>query len=79
MMIITAFVGSVYAEPHEVSINHDLLDNALPSKDTARLSLLALGVIGIPVLVGLIGVTHIGAGIIYDLRGGLCQRRTDVL
>jgi hypothetical protein len=68
MMIITAFVGSVYVEPHGVGINHDLLDNALPSKDTARLSLLALGVIGIPVLVGLIGVAHIGEGITYDRR-----------
>jgi len=52
----------------------DLLDNALPNRDTARLNLLALGVIGIPVLVGLIGVAQryfgasIGEGIIYDLR-----------
>ena len=52
----------------------DLLDNALPNGDTARLNLLALGVIGIPVLVGLIGVaqryfsSNIGEGIIlrYD-------------
>jgi len=52
----------------------DLLDNALPSRDTARLNWLALGVIGVPVLVGLIGVAQryfsarIGEGIIYDLR-----------
>ncbi len=55
----------------------DLLDNALPNKDTARLNLLALGVISIPILVGLIGVTQryfsagIGEGIIYDLRRSL--------
>jgi ATP-binding cassette subfamily B protein len=55
----------------------DLLDNALPNRDTARLNLLALGVIGIPVLVGLIGVAQryygslIGEGIIYDLRRSL--------
>jgi ATP-binding cassette subfamily B protein len=55
----------------------DLLDNALPNGDTARLNLLALGVIGIPVLVGLIGVaqryfgSNIGEGIIYDLRRSL--------
>ena len=52
----------------------DLLDDALPNRDTAQLNLLALGVIGIPVLVGLIGVAQryfgasIGEGIIYDLR-----------
>ncbi len=52
----------------------DLLDNALPDRDTARLNLLALGVVGIPVLVGLVGVgqrylsARIGEGVIYDLR-----------
>jgi len=55
----------------------DLLDHALPQRDTARLNLLALGVIGIPVLVGLLGVAErylsarIGEGIIYDLRCAL--------
>jgi len=55
----------------------DLLDNALPNRDVARLNLLALGVIGIPVLVGLVGVAQrylgasIGEGIIYDLRRAL--------
>jgi ATP-binding cassette subfamily B protein len=52
----------------------DLLDNALPNHDVARLNWLALGVIGIPILVGLIGVAQryfgasIGEGIICDLR-----------
>ena len=52
----------------------DLLDNALPNGDVARLNWLALGVIGIPLLVGLIGVAQryfgagIGEGIICDLR-----------
>lgn len=55
----------------------DLLDNALPNGDMVRLNLLALGVIGIPILVGLIGVaqryfgSRIGEGIIYDLRRSL--------
>ena len=55
----------------------DLLDNTLPNGDTTRLNLLALGVIGIPVVVGLIGVaqryfgSNIGEGIIYDLRRSL--------
>lgn len=52
----------------------DLLDNALPNRDVMRLNLLALGVIGIPILTGFIGVAqryfsaNIGEGIIYDLR-----------
>jgi ATP-binding cassette subfamily B protein len=55
----------------------DLLDNALPQGDMARLNLLALGIIGIPVLTGLMGVAQrylgskIGEGIIYDLRRAL--------
>lgn len=52
----------------------DLIDNVLPSGDLARLNLLALGMIGIPILSGLIGVgerylsARVGEGIIYDLR-----------
>jgi len=55
----------------------DLLDNTLPNQDAARLNLLALGVVGIPILVGLIGVAQrylgasIGEGIIFDLRCAL--------
>lgn len=55
----------------------DLLDNTLPNKDMTRLNWLALGVIGIPILVGLIGVAQrlfgarIGEGIICDLRQAL--------
>ncbi|MBN1641477.1 MAG: ABC transporter ATP-binding protein [Anaerolineae bacterium] len=52
----------------------DLLDNALPNKDAARLNLLALGLFGLPVLTGLIQVaqrylsSNVGEGIICDLR-----------
>jgi ATP-binding cassette subfamily B protein len=55
----------------------DLIDNALPNRNVMRLNLLALGVVGIPVLTGLIGVAQrylsstIGEGIIYDLRRSL--------
>jgi ATP-binding cassette subfamily B protein len=55
----------------------DLIDHALPQKDFARLNLLALGMIGIPLLDGLIGVgqrwltARIGEGIIADLRRAL--------
>ena len=55
----------------------DLIDHALPQKDFARLNLLALGMIGIPLLDGLIGVgqrwltARVGEGIIADLRQAL--------
>jgi ATP-binding cassette subfamily B protein len=55
----------------------DLIDNVLPNQDYARLNLLALGMIGIPLLSGLIGVVErylgarVGEGIIFDLRQDL--------
>ncbi len=59
----------------------DLIDNALPQNgrpgSLTRLNWLALGMIGLPLLSGLIGIFHrtqsarVGEGIIYDLRGAL--------
>ncbi len=55
----------------------DLIDNALPARDIARLNLLALGMILVPLLSGLIGVgqrylgANIGEGIIAYLRQAL--------
>ena len=55
----------------------DLIDHALPQKDFARLNLLALGMLGIPLFDGLLGVgqrwltARIGEGIIADLRQSL--------
>ena len=52
----------------------DLIDNVLPGRDYARLNLLALAMIGIPLVNGLIGVgqrylsARMGEGIIFDLR-----------
>lgn len=52
----------------------DLIDHALPQRDLARLNLLALGMIGLPLLDGSIGVgqrwltSQVGEGIISDLR-----------
>ena len=57
----------------------DLIDNALPQRDFARLNWLAVGMIGIPLLSGLLGVFQrflsagIGEGIIYDLRRSLFE------
>ena len=52
----------------------DLIDRVLPNRDWARLNLLAVGMIGIPILSGLLGVAdrylsaRVGEGIIFDLR-----------
>ena len=52
----------------------DLIDNVLPNHDVSRLNWLALGMIGIPIVSGLIGVgqrylsARIGEGVICDLR-----------
>lgn len=52
----------------------DLIDNALPTGNTQRLNLVAVGLISIPLLNGLIGVfqrrlsASVGEGVIYDLR-----------
>jgi ATP-binding cassette subfamily B protein len=55
----------------------DLIDNAIPNADLTRLNWLALGMIGIPIVNGVIGVlqrqlnAQIGEGVIYDLRCAL--------
>ena len=52
----------------------ELIDHVIPNRDFSRLNLLALGMVGIPVLSGLIGVAEryfsakAGEGIIFDLR-----------
>jgi ATP-binding cassette, subfamily B, bacterial len=55
----------------------DLIDQAIPQRDVARLNVLALAMIAVPVFNGLLGVVQryasarIGEGIIFDLRRGL--------
>jgi ATP-binding cassette subfamily B protein len=52
----------------------DLIDNVLPNRDFTQLNWLALGMIGIPLISGLVGVAQrylsamVGEGIICDLR-----------
>ncbi len=52
----------------------DLIDNVLPNQDVRRLNMLALGLVGIPILSGVVGVVQryfsarVGEGIIFDLR-----------
>jgi ATP-binding cassette subfamily B protein len=68
-MGVTALIGLV-----PPLLYRDLIDNVLPNGDYRRLNLLALGMIGIPVVSGLIGVAQrylsarMGEGIIFDLR-----------
>jgi ATP-binding cassette subfamily B protein len=55
----------------------DLIDNAIPNGNLRRLNLLALGMIGVPIMNGIIGVwqrrfnARIGEGVIFDLRRAL--------
>ena len=55
----------------------NLIDDAIPNGDLTQLNLLALGMIGIPLLNGVIGVwqrrlnSTIGEGVIFDLRCAL--------
>jgi ATP-binding cassette subfamily B protein len=73
VVLITIFVISL-VELVPPLLYRDLIDTVIPNSDTGRLSWLALGMIGIPILSGLIGVlqrwasARAGEGIIYDLR-----------
>ncbi len=55
----------------------DLIDVAIPERDFSRINWLALGMIGIPVINGIIGVwqrrlnASVGEGVIFDLRQSL--------
>ena len=57
----------------------NLIDQAIPTHDYARLNMLAVGMVAIPVLSGLVGVgqrylsSRIGEGIIFDLRNALFE------
>jgi len=57
----------------------DLFDTVIPDKDFNRLTLLALGMVGIPIITNLMGVLQryfsakMGESIIFDLRQGLYE------
>lgn len=52
----------------------ELIDHVIPQRDVSRLNWLALGMVGVPLLSGLLGVaeryfsSRVGEGVIYDLR-----------
>ncbi len=58
-------------------ILRDLIDNTLPNGDVARLNLLALALVLVPIVSGINGIivryfnARIGEGVIYDLRHSL--------
>ena len=55
----------------------DFIDHAIPTRDTVRLTYLALGMVAVPLINGLLGVaqrymsSYVGEGIILDLRSAL--------
>jgi len=57
----------------------DLIDVAIPERDLSRINLLALGMVGIPIINGIIGVWQrrlnaaVGEGVIFDLRQTLYE------
>ncbi len=74
--LATIFVSSLLGLVPPL-LYRDLIDHALPERDWARLNLLALGMIAIPLISGLVDVgqrwltASIGEGIISDLRKAL--------
>ncbi len=76
VMLVAIIATSIFALIPPL-LYRDLIDHALPNKDILRLNLIALGLIGIPLLDGLIGVgqrwisSRVGEGVIADLRKAL--------
>ena len=74
LVLIPAQIGLELLTP---LILRDLIDNTLPNGDTARLNVLAFGLVLIPIASGINGViaryfnARIGEGVIYDLRHSL--------
>lgn len=72
MLAVIAIIAIIELIPPLLA--RDLIDHAIPDRDMARLSLLAIGMVIIPVLSALIGTVQrwlsaqVGEGIISDLR-----------
>jgi ATP-binding cassette subfamily B protein len=78
-LMLVAFIAISLIELVPPLLYRDLIDNVLPSRDLTRLNLLAAGMIGIPLVSGLLGVgqrylsSRMGEGIIFDLRQEMYQ------
>ncbi|HUX88555.1 MAG TPA: ABC transporter ATP-binding protein, partial [Chloroflexota bacterium] len=76
IMLATLLISSALALIPPL-LYRDLIDNALPNRNYGRLDILAVGMVGIPIISGLIRVlqqylsSSIGEGIICDLRSSL--------
>jgi ATP-binding cassette subfamily B protein len=74
LLLILASTGLGLLSP---LIMRDLIDHAIPSKDIQRLTLLALAMLGIPIVNGALNVVQrrinarVGEGVICDLRRAL--------
>ncbi len=72
LILVTTLLG--LAPP---LLTRDLIDHALPDRDMRRLTLLALGMLAVPLISGLLGVVQrylsasVGEGVICDLRTAL--------
>ncbi len=77
MVMLLTIVGISLLSLIPPLLIRDLIDIALPEEDLARLNLLALGMVAVPVASGLLGMlqryasARIGEGVIYDLRRAL--------
>lgn len=73
MILLTIFGISILSVIPPL-LTRQLIDAAIPEKDVGMITLLALGMILVPLLSGLLGVaqryanSNVGEGIIYDLR-----------
>ena len=74
LLVLLAITISSLLELIPPLLYRDLIDNVIINHDTQRLNLLAVGMIGIPLLSGLIGVAEryfsarVGEGVIFNLR-----------
>ncbi|MBX3015099.1 MAG: ABC transporter ATP-binding protein [Caldilineaceae bacterium] len=78
-IVLITIVATSLLELIPPLLYRDLIDHVLPNRDVARLNWLALGMIGIPLLNGLINIVQrhfsarAGEGIIFDLRQQMYQ------
>lgn len=74
VIVLVTIVATSLLELIPPLLYRDLIDNVLPNRNVTRLNWLALGMVGIPILSGLINVVQrnfsarAGEGIIFDLR-----------
>ena len=77
MVILLTIMGISLLSLLPPLLIRDLLDTAIPQRLISRLNLLALGMVGVPLINGLLGVAQryasssVGEGLIFDLRSAV--------